>query len=127
VVIQTLESNPNVLSSVRRNDAADAAIDAAKGGYYPRIDWLWGTGREHSQNSSTQQITSGYLHQNRKQESVVLNQMVWDGFGVKSEVDRRRAISDSTAHKTYAEEIALQAIDAYLTFEEPIAGEFRAG
>jgi adhesin transport system outer membrane protein len=116
VVIQTLESNPNVLSSVRRKDAADAAIDAAKGGYYPRIDWLWGTGREHSQNSSTQQITSGYLHQNRKQESIILNQMVWDGFGVKSEVDRRRAISDSTAHRTYgtAEEIALQAIDAYL-------------
>lgn len=116
VVIQTLESNPTVLSSVRRKDAADAAVEGAKGGYYPRVDWLWGTGREHSQNESTQPITPGYLHLNRKQEGMILNQMLWDGFGVKSEVDRRRAISDSTAHKTYgtAEEIALQAIDAYL-------------
>jgi adhesin transport system outer membrane protein len=115
-VVQTLESHPTLLSSVRRKDAADAAIDVAKGGYYPRLDWMWGTGREHSRNSSTQPTTSGYVHLDRKQEGMILNQMLWDGFGVKSEVDRRRAISDSTAHKTYgtAEEVALQAIDAYL-------------
>ena len=117
VVVQTLEPNPNVLSSIRRKDAADAAIEGAKGGYYPRIDWLWGAGREQSQNTTTQAAgNSGYVHLWRKQEGMILNQMVWDGFGVKSEVDRRQAISDSVAHKTYgtAEEIALQAIDAYL-------------
>jgi adhesin transport system outer membrane protein len=117
VVIQTLETNPSVLSSIRRKDAADAATEAAKGGYYPRIDWLVGRGREQSKNSTTLGAgNSGYLHLWRKQEGVVLNQMVWDGLGVKSEVDRRQAISDATAYKTYgtAEEIALQAIDAYL-------------
>ena len=117
VVVQTLESNPNVLSSIRRKDAADAAIEGAKGGYYPRIDWLWGHGKEQSQNTTTQAAgNSGYVHLWRKQEGMILNQMVWDGYGVKSEVDRRQAISDSVAHKTYgtAEEIALQAIDAYL-------------
>ena len=117
VVIQTLESNPNVLSLIRRKDAADAAIEGAKSGYYPKLDWLWGQGREQSQNTTTLATgNSGYVHLWRKQEGMILNQMVWDGFGVKSEVDRRQAISDSTAHKTYgtAEEIALQAIDAYL-------------
>jgi len=117
VVVQTLESNPNVLSSVRRKDAADAAIEGAKGGYYPKIDWLWGAGKEQSQNTTTLAAgNSGYVHLWRKQEGMILNQMLWDGLGVKSEVDRRQAISDSVAHKTYgtAEEIALQAIDAYL-------------
>jgi adhesin transport system outer membrane protein len=117
VVIQTLETNPNVLSSVRRKDAADSAIEAAKGAYYPRLDWLWGTGREQSDNTTTRAAgATGYVHLTRKQEGMVLNQMLWDGFGTKSEVNRRQAISDSTAHKTYgtAEEIALQAIDAYL-------------
>jgi adhesin transport system outer membrane protein len=42
--------------------------------------------------------------------------MLWDGGGVKSEVDRRRAILESTDFRVTgtAEEIAQQAIDAYL-------------
>jgi adhesin transport system outer membrane protein len=53
---------------------------------------------------------------NRKQEGAVLNQMVFDGMGTASEVDRRKAISDSSAHRVYsaAEDTALQTIDAYL-------------
>lgn len=116
VVTVAIETNPQVTSSAKKKDAADSAIDAAKGGFYPKIDFLYGTGREQSQNPTTLARTPGYLHLNRKQEGIVLNQMVWDGLGVKSEVDRRRGISESTAHRVYgtAEEIALQAVDAYL-------------
>lgn len=116
VVTLAIETNPQVTSSAKKKDAADSAIDAAKGGYYPKIDFLYGAGREQSQNPTTLATTSGYVHLNRKQEGIVLNQMLWDGFGVKSEVDRRRAISESSAHRVYgtAEDIALQAADAYL-------------
>lgn len=117
VVTTAIETNPQVTSAAKKKDAADSAIDAAKGGYYPKIDFLYGTGREQSQNTSTLATgTTGYLHLNRKQETAILNQMLWDGFGVKSEVDRRRAISETAAHRTYgtAEEIALQAVEAYL-------------
>ena len=118
VVIQTIESNPNVLTAVRRKDAADSAIEGAKSGYYPRIDWLWGAGREQSHNETTRRNspTQDYVHMNRKQEGMTLNQMLWDGYGTRSEVERRRAISDSAAHKAYGtvEDIALQAIEAYL-------------
>lgn len=118
VVTVTIETNPQVTGAARKKDAADSAIDAAKGGYYPKIDFLYGAGREQSQNATTLATTgsNAYLHLNRKQESAILNQMLWDGFGVKSEVDRRRAISESSAHRTYgtAEEIALQAIEAYI-------------
>jgi adhesin transport system outer membrane protein len=118
VVIQTIESNPNVLTAVRRKDAADSAIEGAKSGYYPRIDWLWGAGREQSHNETTRRNfpTQDYVHMNRRQEGMTLNQMLWDGYGTKSEVDRRQAISDSAAHKAYGtvEDIALQAIEAYL-------------
>lgn len=117
VVTTAIETNPQVTSAAKKKDAADSAIEAAKGGYYPKIDFLYGKGREQSQNTSTLATgTTGYLHLNRKQETAILNQMLWDGFGVKSEVDRRRAVSESSAHRTYgtAEEIALQAIEAYL-------------
>lgn len=118
VVIQTIESNPNVLSAVRRKDAADSAVEGAKSGYYPRIDWLWGAGREQSHNETTRNNfpNQDYVHMNRRQEGMTLNQMLWDGLGTRSEVERRRAISDSAGHKAYGtvEDIALQAIEAYL-------------
>lgn len=115
-VTTAVETNPQVSRAAKNKDAADSAIDAAKGGYYPKIDFLYGEGRERSQNTSTDFITGGYRSLHRKQEGIVLNQMLWDGLGVKSEVDRRIAISESSAHRTYAtsEEIALQAIEAYL-------------
>jgi adhesin transport system outer membrane protein len=108
-----IETNPQVVSAAKRKDAADSAIDAAKGGYYPRVDFLLGTGEERSQNQATNQV---WRTLSRKQESAILNQMIWDGYGVKSEVDRRKAISDSSAHRAYgtAEEVALQTIEAYL-------------
>lgn len=115
-VTQAIETNPSVLSAARRKEAADHAIDAAKGGYFPRVDFLYGGGRERSQNPTTLTSTPGWVRLSRKEEGLILNQMLWDGFGTKSEVDRRRAISESSAHRAYgtAEEIALQAIDAYL-------------
>lgn len=116
VVTFAVETNPQVVSVTKRKDAADFAIDAAKGGYYPKADFLLGGGRERSQNPTTLATNPDWVRMNRKQEGLVINQMLWDGLGVMSEVDRRRAISESTAHRVYstAEEIALQAIEAYL-------------
>jgi adhesin transport system outer membrane protein len=116
VVTTAIETNPQVTSAAKKKDAADSAINAARGGYFPKIDFLYGAGREQSKNATTLATTPDYVHMNRNQEGAVLNQMLWDGFGVKSEVDRRRAISESSAHRTYgtAEEIAAQAIEAYI-------------
>jgi adhesin transport system outer membrane protein len=47
---------------------------------------------------------------------MVANQMLWDGLGTRSEVERRRTISDAAAYKVHsaAEDVALQAVEAYL-------------
>jgi adhesin transport system outer membrane protein len=75
-----------------------------------------GTGRERSKNSITLLTNPNWVALNRQQEGAVLNQMIFDGMGVAGEVDRRKAISDSSAHRVYsaAEDTALQTIDAYL-------------
>ena len=123
VVTFAVETHPQVLSAARKKDAADSAIDAARGGYFPKIDYLYGRGREHSQNTTTPgtltalgQNPNGWVKLNRTQEGMILNQMLFDGMGVSGEVDRRKAISDSSAHRVYsaAEDTALQTIDAYL-------------
>ena len=67
-------------------------------------------------NATTLATTPGFVTLHRYQESVILNQMLWDGLGTSNEVDRRKSISDSSAHRLYStsEEIALQTIEAYL-------------
>lgn len=111
-----VETHPQVLSATHKKDAADSATDAAFGGYLPRIDLVVGGGRESSQNSITLARTPGFVKLSRYEESVVLNQMLWDGLGTRGEVARRQAISDSSAHRLYgtSEDIALQTIEAYL-------------
>ncbi|MBI2754440.1 MAG: TolC family outer membrane protein [Betaproteobacteria bacterium] len=117
IVTFAIETHPQVLGAARKKDAADSAIDAAKGGYYPRIDYQYGAGREHSKNQTTRLTTPNWVDLNRRQESMVLNQMLFDGLGVAGEVDRRKAISDSSAHRVYssAEDTALQTVQAYLS------------
>ena len=118
VVQLAVETNPQIGSVAKRKDAADAAISAARGGYLPKLDFLYGAGTERSQNSSTAPLVgaANFLRLHRHQEGMVLNQMLFDGMGTRAEVERRRAISDATAYRVYAtaEEIALQAIDAYI-------------
>jgi len=123
VVTFAIETHPQVIGAAKKKDAADSAIDAARGGYFPKIDYLLGTGRERSKNPTTAAALAAagrnpndWVALNRKQEGAVLNQMIFDGMGVAGEVDRRKAISDSSAHRVYsaAEDTALQTIDAYL-------------
>src|SRR5262245_46521646 len=118
VVQLAVETNPQVGSIAKRKDAADAAVNAAKGAYFPKLDFLYGAGWERSQNASTAPVVgpNNWLRLHRHQEGMVLNQMLFDGLGTPAEVDRRRAISDAAAHRVYAtaEDTALQAIDAYL-------------
>lgn len=116
VVQLAIETNPQVGTVAKRKDAADSAVDAAKGAYFPKLDFLYGSGRERSQNPTTLALNPGWTRLHRHQEGMTLNQMIFDGLGTPAEVDRRRAISDAAAHRVYAtaEEIALQAIDAYI-------------
>jgi len=116
VVQLAVETNPQVGTVAKRKEAADAATSAARGAYFPKVDFLYGSGRERSQTPTTLVTNPGWVRLHRHQEGLTLNQMLFDGMGTPAEVDRRRAISDAAAHRVYAtaEEIALQAIDAYI-------------
>ena len=116
VVQIAVETNPLIGQAAKRKDAADAAFEAAKSGYFLKLDWQYGTGIERSQNSTTLATGQNWVRQNRHVDTMVANQMLWDGLGTRSEVARRRAISDAAAYKVHsaAEDVALQAVDAYL-------------
>ena len=116
VVQIAVETNPLIGQAAKHKDAADAAFEAAKSGYFLKLDWQVGTGTERSQNSTTLTTGQQWVRLNRQVDTMVANQMLWDGLGTRSEVERRRSISDAAAYKVHsaAEDVALQAVDAYL-------------
>lgn len=116
VVQMAVETNPLVGVAAKRKDAADAAVDAAKSGYFLKLDWQHGGGTERSLNATTLATGNQWVRMNRRIDTMVASQMLWDGLGTRAEVERRRAISDAAAFKVHsaAEDVALQAVDAYL-------------
>ncbi len=116
VVQMAVETNPTIGAAAKRKDAADAAVDAAKSGYFLKLDWQNGTGIERSQNSTTLATGNQWVRLNRRIDTMIASQMLWDGLGTRAEVERRRAISDAAAYKVHsaAEDVALQAVDVYL-------------
>ncbi len=109
----TVRTNPDVLVSANRRLAVDQEINQARGGYRPKIDLSAGWGWEWSENTSTR---PGSDSLNRAESALTLTQMLYDGFGTRSEVERHTARSQSAAHKVAgtSEEIGLRAVEAYL-------------
>ena len=80
---QAVLQNPEVQARWRAFNGTLAQQDAARGGYYPRVDITAGTGREHLEqpNQADRDFT-------RRSFSANLNQMLFDGFATRSEVRR---------------------------------------
>lgn len=86
-------------------------LSQAKGGYLPSVDFLGETGFEHT---DTPTIENEDLWKTRG--SLTLTQMLFDGWGVKSEVMRQKARVESTAGRVgeVAEFVGLDIVEAYL-------------
>ncbi len=113
VVGQTIKSSPDVLIDVNRRLALDLTVEQAQAGYYPKVDLALGMGREWSENTSTR---PGGDTLTRRESSLTLSQMLYDGYSVKNEVERNQSRVESAAHQVHvtAERIGLRAVEVYL-------------
>lgn len=112
-VDQTIKTNPEVSIEANRRLSIDEVVNQAKGGYRPKIDLTAGVGAEWSENTSTRPGSENLW---RRESALTLSQMIYDGFGTKSEVQRNEARVKSAAHKVSgtSEEIGLRAVETYL-------------
>lgn len=112
-VDMTVKTNPDILIETNQRLANDEAVKGARGGFFPKVDLLAGVGREWSDNSST-----GFDGRSltRHEAQATLTQMLFDGFGVSSEVKRNQARVESAAYKILGatESVGLRAVEAYL-------------
>lgn len=75
--------NPDVLARWRAFNGSVAQQDAARGGYFPRVDVSAGAGRERLAQPNLPEESF-----NRRNTSISLSQMLFDGFATRNEVRR---------------------------------------
>ena len=125
---QTVQTNPDVRQEANQRLANDEAVKGARGGFFPKVNVGGGYGREWSKNATTRALsvagtsaTNQYFGNDgytltRREANATLSQMLFDGFGVSSEVNRNKSRVESAAYKTAgtAEYTGLRAVEAYL-------------
>ncbi len=108
-----ISTNPSVGEVSNDRRAIDQELRQGRALYYPQVDLRAATGIEYSDNSNT---TPGTETLWRKEGSLTLSQLIFDGFFAESEVERQTSRVKSAAYRVQesAEFTGLDAIEAYL-------------
>lgn len=113
-VDKTIQSNPEILAEANRRISVDKTIDQARAGYLPQVDLDLGYGHEYTNNPATR--PPGGRSLNRGEAGIAANQMLYDGFYTKSEVDRTSSSAESAGFSVsdISETTSLRAVEVYL-------------
>jgi len=116
VVRETLSSNPDVAEARNRWLARQEEVREAEGGYLPTVDLNAGIGYEYTDSPSTRAVNDDSEELDRQELGLSVRQMLFDGWGTRSEVERQEARMDSAAARLLAvgESTAMQATEAYV-------------
>lgn len=111
-VQKAIDTNPDVLARWHDFQAALDEREVARTGYSPQVDLSLAFGHEQQRFRDGQRQKESY---NRKGISLVLDQMIYDGFATRSEVDR---VGYNARARFYdfldaAEQTALETYRAY--------------
>jgi outer membrane protein, adhesin transport system len=111
-----VSTNPEVgvVSNDRR--AIDQELRQGRALYYPQVDLRGATGPEYSDNATTRADGKSNRTLWRKEGSLTLSQLIFDGFFADSEVERQQSRVKSAAHRVQetAEFVGLDAVEAFL-------------
>lgn len=116
-LLQTLQTNPNILAAEKDRSAIGEELKGAKAGYFPTLDATAGYGYEHTENTFIVPPNgNGKNNLMRKEAGLSANEMLFDGFDTPSEVHRNQARACSANYKIWgtAQDTALAAVETYL-------------
>ncbi|USD66500.1 TolC family outer membrane protein [Vibrio sp. SCSIO 43136] len=111
-VANTLATNPELKSAYNDFMSYVKDIDAAEGAYLPSIDLDAGIGYEGVDSATSSERTD----LTRKEASVTLNQLIWDGSATLNNIDRVSAEAESMRYLLIAsaQDKALEVAEIYL-------------
>src|SRR5215470_10767168 len=118
-VSMAISTNPKVGQVSNDRRAIDQELRQGRALYYPQIDLRAASGVEYSDNSNTRGAGSNKSDTRtlwRKEGSLTLSQLIFDGFFAESEVERQTSRVKSAAYRVQesAEFTGLDAVEAYL-------------
>ncbi len=115
-VIQAVTSNPEIGEAVANREGIEFELEQGRGLYRPRVDLQGSIGGELRDNSTTRNNGDDDNVFLRREASVVVRQLLFDGFGTDGEVEFQAARVDSASLrvKERSEFIALAVIREYL-------------
>ncbi|MGF1755571.1 TolC family outer membrane protein [Vibrio makurazakiensis] len=108
----TLQSNPEIKSAYNEYVSKRYLNDASGGAYRPSIDLDAGIGYETTDLASSTDETE----LTRKEATLTLTQLIWDGSGTLNDMDRTAADAESVRYQLLsdAQDIALEVTKIYL-------------
>ena len=109
----TLATNPELKSAFNELQSAIKQSDAASGAYLPSIDLDAGIGYE---GIDPAQVGDQETDLTRKEATISLTQLIWDGNATLNDIDRTSADAESLRWQLLANasDLALQVTDVYL-------------
>lgn len=119
-ITQTLVSNPQAQASYNRYQASQETVRVARGGYLPTLDLKAGFGHERLDNPSTRDAGTNQKDYSPRENSLTLNQNLFDGLSTTNEYRRIRELQHGKKEqlRTKAESLALEVADVYLKLLE---------
>lgn len=111
-----IETNPEVAQAGASRDVVDHELRQARGLYLPQVDLDGFIGPQWTDSPSTRARGDGSNQLYANQLSIVLRQLVFDGFGTDNEVERQASRLDAAAFRVLetAELVGLDVVQAYL-------------
>ena len=119
VVRETLSTNPDVAEARDRWLARREEVRAAEGGFLPSLDLNAGIGYEYTDSPSTRVRDDDSNELTRTELGLAARQMLFDGWGTRSEVSRQQARADSAAAQllSVGDSTAMKAAKAYVDLQ----------
>ncbi|MCF7482988.1 TolC family outer membrane protein [Vibrio sp. J1-1] len=113
-VTLTLQNNPDIKSAFNEFTSKRYVNDASTGAYLPSIDLDAGIGYEGLDPSD--EVARGDTDYTRKEASITLTQLIWDGSATLNDIDRTAADAESVRFQLLADasDKALEVTKVYL-------------
>lgn len=118
-VQDALLTNPDVAEARNQWLARREEVAQAEGAYLPSVDLNAGIGYEYTDSPSTRSSGRGSAELDRRELGLNIRQMLFDGWGTRSEVDRQMARTDSAAARllSVGSSTSIKAVQAYVDLQ----------
>ncbi|EPP5333352.1 TolC family outer membrane protein [Vibrio harveyi] len=113
-VALTLKNNPDIKSAFNEFNSRKYINEASSGAYLPSIDLDAGIGYEGI--DPAEEVSRGDTDLTRKEASITLTQLIWDGSATLNDMDRTAADAESVRFQLLADasDTALEVTRVYL-------------